>query len=273
MKVAISGASGFIGSHLKKIFPDFVVINRNDTEKKIIEKLNSVDIVFNLAGATILKRWSENYKKILLNSRIETTKKLVNAINKSNIKHFISTSAIGIYPDNTPCDEYCKTYADDFLGNLAKEWEKEANKCNKPTAIVRLGVVLGDGGAIKEMLLPFKLGLGGIIGNGLMKMSWIDIKDLMRIYKFIIDKNLTGIINAVSPNPVTNKKFTKTLGKILKRTTFFKIPEFLLYLKYGEGASVLTSSKEVYPKILMENGFEFKYPTIEESLKHIINYK
>jgi uncharacterized protein (TIGR01777 family) len=270
MKIAIIGASGFIGSHLKNYFPDFIIINRNDTEKEIIKKLKDVDIVFNLAGATILKRWSKNYKKLLFNSRIETTKKLVKVINKSNIKHFISTSAIGIYPDNTPCDEYCKITADDFLGHLAKEWEKEAKKCNKITSIIRLGVVLGNGGALKEMLLPFKLGLGGIIGNGEMKMSWIDIEDLMRIYKFIIDKKITGIINATSPHPVTNKEFTKTLAKILKRPAIFKIPEFLLYLKYGEGASVLTSSKEVYPKRLLENGFEFKYPTLEQSLKHIL---
>jgi uncharacterized protein (TIGR01777 family) len=270
MKIATTGASGFIGSQLKNYFPNFVVIDRNDTEKIILEKIKDVDIVFNLAGATILKRWNKNYKKILFNSRIETTKKLVNAINQSNIKYFISTSAIGIYPDNTPCDEYCKTLTNDFLGNLAKTWEKEAKKSNKPTTIIRLGVVLGNGGALKEMLLPFKLGLGGIIGNGDMKMSWIDIEDLMRIYKFIIDKQLTGIVNATSPNPVTNKEFTKTFAKILNRPAILKIPKFLLYLKYGEGASVLTSSKEVYPKRLLENGFEFKYPFIENSLKHIL---
>jgi uncharacterized protein (TIGR01777 family) len=269
MKVAITGASGFIGSHVKNHFPNFIVINRNDNEEKIIKKLKDVDVVFNLAGATILKRWSKNYKKVLFNSRIETTKKLVNAINKSNIKYFISTSAIGIYPDNTPCDEYCKKLENDFLGNLAKAWENEATKCNKPTSIIRLGVVLGNGGALKEMLLPFKLGLGGIIGNGEMKMSWIDIEDLMRIYNFIIDKKITGIINATSTNPINNKEFTKTFGKILNRPTIFKIPEFLLYLKYGEGAKVLTSSKEVYPKRLLKYGFKFKYPTIEKSLQHI----
>jgi NAD dependent epimerase/dehydratase family enzyme len=142
MKIALTGASGFIGSYLKNYFPDFVIINRNDTEKEIFKKLKDVDLVFNLAGATILKRWSKNYKKVLFSSRIETTKKLVKVINKSNIKHFISTSAIGIYPDNAPCDEYCKITADDFLGKLAEVWEKEAKNCNKPTTIVRLGVVL-----------------------------------------------------------------------------------------------------------------------------------
>jgi NAD dependent epimerase/dehydratase family enzyme len=101
MKISLTGASGFIGSHLKKIFPYFVVMNKDDNEREILEKIKNVDVVFNLAGATILKRWSKNYKKILFSSRIETTKKLVKVINKSNIKHFISTSAIGIYPDNT----------------------------------------------------------------------------------------------------------------------------------------------------------------------------
>jgi uncharacterized protein (TIGR01777 family) len=271
MRVAISGSSGFIGSYLKNYFSNFISINRNDNEKEILKKLDGVDVVFNLAGATILKRWSESYKKILFSSRIETTKKIVNAVNKSKVKHFISTSAIGIYPDNKKCDEFCNIYADDFLGNLAKKWEEEANKCKKLTTIVRLGVVLGNKGALEEMLLFFKLGLGGIIGNGKMKMSWIDIDDLMEIYKFLIKNKISGVINATSPNPITNEEFTKTLSKILKRPAIFKIPEFLLYLKYGEGVKVLTSSKEVYPKRLLENGFKFKYPTIEESLKHILS--
>jgi uncharacterized protein (TIGR01777 family) len=270
MKIAITGSSGFIASNLISYFPNYVAIRREDTEEDILKKLQGVDIVFNLAGATILKRWSENYKKILISSRIETTKKLVNAINKSSVKHFISTSAIGIYPDNILCDENCKNLADDFLGTLAKKWEEEALKANKPTAILRVGVVLGKGGALKEMILPFKLGLGGIIGNGEMKMSWIDIEDLIRIYKFIIDKRLTGIFNATSPNPVTNREFTKTLAKLLNRPAIFKIPKFLLYLRYGEGVKVLTSSKEVYPNRMLKEGFKFKYSTIEKSLSHLL---
>ncbi|GAX87617.1 conserved hypothetical protein [Lebetimonas natsushimae] len=270
MKIALTGANGFIASNIIKKFPNYITINRNDSEKDILKKLENVDVVFNLAGATILKRWNENYKKTLVSSRIQTTKKLVNAINKSSIKHFISTSAIGIYPDNTPCDESCTNLADNFLGNLAKKWEEEALKSNKPTAIFRLGVVLGNGGALKEILLPFKFGFGGIIGNGEMKMSWIDIDDLIRMYQFIIKNHLTGIFNATAPYSVTNTEFTKTLAKTLNRPAIFKIPEFLLYLKYSEGAKVLTSSKEIYPKRILKEGFEFKYPTIKKSLNHLL---
>lgn len=270
MKVAISGASGFVGSHLKQRFTNFVVIERSDSEEAVVEKLQDVDVVFNLAGAPIIKRWSEEYKKVLLSSRIDTTKKLVNAINKSEVKYFISTSAIGAYPDDGFYDESYVAYGDDFLGSLTQEWESEAKKCTKSTSIVRFGVILGaDGGALKQMLLPFKLGLGGIIGDGKMMMSWIDIEDLINIYSFLVEKKLEGIFNATALEPVSNYEFTKTLGSVLHRPTIFPIPEFVLKLIFGEGSSVLTGSKEVYPKALESAGFEFKYKRVKESLEHL----
>ncbi len=118
------------------------------------------------------------------------------------------------------------------------------------------------------MLPPFKLGVGGIIGDGKMMTSWIDIEDLVRIYEYILQTQLTGIINATAPNPVTNYVFTKALGKQLHRPTLFPLPEFVLKLLFGEGATVLTGSKEVYPKRLLESGFEFKYKEINSSLAH-----
>jgi len=270
VKIALNGASGFVASHLKEKFTDFVVLKRDDSENEIVQKLQGVDAVFNLAGAPILKRWSDSYKKILLESRIETTKKLVNAINKSEIKHFISTSAIGAYPDGR-FDESYDGYGDDFLGSLTKQWEEEASKSNKPTTIIRFGVILGsDGGALKEMLLPFKLGVGGIIGDGKMMTSWIDIEDLVRIYEYTLQTKLTGILNATAPNPISNFEFTKALGKELKRPTIFPLPLFVLKLLFGEGASVLIASKEIYPKRLKESGFEFEYPSIQASLAHLL---
>lgn len=272
MRVAFSGASGFVASHLQERFSDFVSIGRNDTHEQIVEKLKGVDAVFNLAGAPIMKRWSEEYKKVLLSSRVDTTQKLVNAINESEVKHFISTSAIGAYPDGVAFDESFVGFGDDFLGSLTQKWEEEAKKCNKPTAIVRFGVILGsDGGALAQMLTPFKLGLGGNIGDGKMMMSWIDVDDLVSMYAYILEKNLTGIFNATAPNPVSNAAFTKALGGVLHRPTFLPLPEFVLHLIFGEGATVLTGSKEVYPRAIEAAGFEFKYKTIEASLQNILD--
>lgn len=271
MRVALTGASGFVASNLLKEFTNHIVIDRKDNEDDILKKLEGVDVVFNLAGAPIIKRWSDPYKKILVHSRIETTKKLVKAINKSDVTYFISTSAIGAYPDDQKVDENFNGYGDDFLASLTKEWETEALKCNKPTAIIRFGVILGtNGGALKQMLTPFKLGVGGIIGDGKMMTSWIDIDDLVGIYSHLCDNKLTGVFNATAPHPVTNYEFTKALGKALNRPTILPIPIFALKLMYGEAASVLTGSKEVYPKALIDSGFEFKYKTIQESLEHIL---
>jgi uncharacterized protein (TIGR01777 family) len=191
-------------------------------------------------------------------------------MNQSRVKQFISTSAIGIYPNHKKCDESCKQYSKDFLGVLTQAWEHEAKQCHKSTAILRFGVVLGkDGGALKQMLPPFKLGLGGVIADGKMMMSWITLEDLVRMYKYIINCHLEGTYNAVSPTPVTNAVFTKILGKVLKRPTFLPLPKFVLSLLYGEGASVLTDSKEVYPKGMEKAGFKFSAPTIEEAFARL----
>ena len=274
MKVALTGASGFVGTALQNEFQDTIHIHRDDTQEMILQKLDGVDLVINLAGAPIIKRWSDPYKQILLKSRIQTTETLVNAINQSNVTHFISTSAIGIYPDDKGCDERCTEVADDFLGELAKKWEDQAILCHKPTTILRFGVILGkDGGALTQMLTPFKLGVGGIIGNGKMITSWIHMDDLMGMYHHIIKHNLTGTYNATSPNPVSNYTFTKALGKVLHRPTILPIPEFALRIMYGEAALVLTGSKEIYPQSMLEAGYIFKYPQIEVALDDIISHR
>jgi len=272
MKVAITGASGFVGTALQSHFQECVIIDRKDDIPMIVKKLAGVEVVINLAGAPIIKRWSDPYKKILLSSRIHTTETLVKAINKSDIKHFISTSAIGIYPDDDACDESCTEVSGDFLGLLASKWESEAQRCEKPTTILRFGVILGkNGGALAQMLTPFKLGVGGIIGDGKMMTSWIHMDDLMGIYRYIIDKKLTGIFNATAPNPVSNYTFTKALGKALKRPTVLPIPEFVLGIMYGEAASVLTGSKEIYPKNILDAGYTFTYTNIEDALSQIVS--
>jgi uncharacterized protein (TIGR01777 family) len=271
MKVAITGASGFVGTALQKAFSDTIAIHRDDDEGTILKKLQGVNVVINLAGAPIIKRWSDPYKKVLLESRVNTTATLVKAINQSDVSHFISTSAIGIYPDGRICDENCSDTSCDFLGLLASKWESEALQCTKPTTILRFGVILGEGGgALAQMLTPFKWGVGGIIGDGKMMTSWIHMDDLMGMYHYIIDKNLTGIFNATAPHPVTNYTFTKALGKALHRPTILPIPEFALRIMYGESASVLTGSKEVYPRKILDSGYTFTYQSIEDTLDNIV---
>lgn len=271
MKIALNGASGFVGTALQKEFKECVILHRNDDLKTLLSKLKDVDIVINLAGAPIIKRWSDPYKETLVRSRIDMTRHLVDAVNQSDVKHFISTSAIGIYPNNKPCDESCSERGDDFLTKLSVDWEQEANKCIKETTVLRFGIVLGKGGgALAQMLTPFRLGLGGTIGDGSMMTSWIHIEDLVRIYAFVISHRLTGTYNATAPHPVSNHTFTKSLGRALHRPTILPIPLFALKLMYAEAASVLTDSKEVYPKALEDAGFKFKYSTIDDALSNIL---
>jgi len=270
-KIAIAGASGFIGQKLRGLYQNVTILHRDDSVEVLVSKLRGVDSVINLAGAPIVKRWSSSYKELLYSSRIDSTKKLVEAINRSEISHFISTSAIGIYPNDIACDESSPILKDDFLASLCSDWEAEASKCEKPTAIVRLGVVLGrDGGALKKMLIPFNLGLGGTISDGKMMTSWIAISDLLRICQFLTSNRAEGIFNAVSPTPITNDIFTKTLGEVLNRPTILPLPIYILKLIYGEASSVLIDSKEVYPKKILDLGFEFEYATIEDALVKIM---
>jgi uncharacterized protein (TIGR01777 family) len=281
-KIAITGASGFVGTNLAKLFEqnNFNVTAIKREELKDIEKLsqivNECEIVINLAGANIINRWTEDYKKLLYSSRIDTTKALVQAFEKAQIKPklFISTSAVGIYDNISTYSENDKNYSNDFLSNLCQEWEKEALKAkelNIRTAIFRFGIVLGNGGALAKMLLPFKLGVGGIIGSGKQAFSFIHINDLLNAYKYINEnENLDGVFNLTAPTPTTNYGMTKALGSALSRPTIFPVPEFVLKLIFSEGAKVLTDGQSAIPNRLLENGFKFQYSNIEESMKSLV---
>lgn len=280
MKIAINGTSGFVGKHLIPFFEqkgyEVVKIKRvaYDNIKELKNLLSGCDGVINLAGASISKKWTKEYKKVLFDSRIKTTKCLVQAINEMQTppSWLLSTSAVGIYKEAQAHDENSTNFNDGFLGNLAKEWESEALKAQEAgvkVSILRFGVVLGNGGAMSEMLPIFKLGLGGVLGDGKQGFSWIHVKDLLKACEFVISQN-GGIFNFTAPNPTTNEIFTKTLGKTLKKPTFFKVPPFALKLKFGEGASILLSGQEVYPKKLLESGFAFEFSTIQEALEDLL---
>ena len=279
--IAITGASGFVGTSLTKYFSKLqykiIAISRDilNNQQKLEETLSQSDIVINLAGANIINRWSEDYKKLLYSSRINTTSKIVNAINhiENKPKLLISTSAVGIYDNKATHDEN-GSYSNDFLSTLCQDWEKEALKgSNEITkvAIFRFGIVLGkEGGAFAKMITPFKFGLGGIIGSGNQAFSYIHISDLLRAYEFVINNEFSGVFNLTAPKPTTNLLFTRALGKALGRPTIFPVPEFILKLIFSEGAKVLTDGQDVIPKKLLSLGFKFEYKNIEETLQSLV---
>ena len=279
--IAITGASGFVGTNLTKYFENLnykiIPISRDilNNEQKLKNVLEKADVIINLAGANIIGKWTDQYKELLYSSRIDTTKKLVSVLNQITDKNklLISTSAVGIY-DNKDTHDENGTFANDFLSNLCQDWEKEALKArsqNVKVSIFRFGIVLGQGGgAFAKMLTPFKFGLGGIIGSGNQAFSYIHISDLLRAYEFVIENNFEDIFNLTAPKPTTNLFFTKMLGKALGRPTIFPVPEFVLKILFSEGAKVLTDGQDVIPKKLLTLGFKFDYNDIRETVYRLI---
>ena len=284
-RIAISGATGFVGSNLIKTFRerswDVVPIGRDDFKlapEALAEKMKGVDIVVNLAGAPVAARWTEAYKKIMYDSRINVTRAIVNACSRMDQKPdlLISTSAVGIYASLGVHTEKEHTIADDFLGKLAQDWESEAFKTRAQgirTVIFRFGIVLGrDGGALQQMLMPFKLGIGGTLGDGSQDFSWIHIQDLIRAYVTVIEnKAYEGIYNLTSPNQSTNRELTRALGLALGRPALLRIPKFVLQMQLGEGAQVLMSGQRVIPKRLIDSGFAFRFTDIEEAVRDCVS--
>jgi len=278
MTLALTGSSGFVGSFLKEYFRTkgykIISVTRDDFNNinSLNEKISQADIIINLVGANIIQRWTDEYKKILYNSRIDNTKKIVEAINSNNKKQtLLSTSAVGIYCDDEPNNEEEFKYGNTFLTKICKDWEDEAQKANARVLICRFGVVLGNGGALKKMLLPFKLGLGGRIGDGKQSFSYIHICDLARAYDYLIQNDmLRGVFNFCSPHSTTNEIYTQVLSHTLNRPAIFPLPVFVLKVAFGEGSTVLTNGQNVYPKKLLDNGFKFKFEYIEEVMADLL---
>ncbi|MEW6006186.1 MAG: TIGR01777 family oxidoreductase [Stygiobacter sp.] len=295
MKIAISGATGLIGKKIvnklinrndevivltrsiqkaKNVFDNkvnFVDWSKNFDEWKT--QLENVDVVINLAGENVMaRRWNKEHKRKIYSSRINGTKKLVDAIlsltNKPKV--FISASAIGYYGNiNDEVDENSKA-GTDFLAKVVKDWEdasKSIEEKNIRRVIVRIGIVLDKNeGALPKLVLPFKFFVGGSIGSGKQWLSWIHVDDLIKIFLFAIDNEINGVYNAVSPNPVKMKYFAKTIGKILHRPSFFNVPEFVLKLVLGEGAASILNGAKVKSEKIQMAGFKFHYEKLEDSL-------
>lgn len=283
LKIAICGKSGLVGSKLEEVFSsqhnEVIGIKvRDNTDVDILAKsIENCDVLINLSGTNILARWSDSYKKSLYDSRINTTKKLVEAMSlcKEKPKLFLTASAIGIYDSSHVHDDESENYADDFLSHVCKDWEAEARKAQDigvRSVQTRFGVIYAkEGGAMQKMLTPFKLGLGGKIGSGEQMVSWIHLDDLVRAYQFIIKTpGITGSVNFTAPYPLSNSEQTAILGEVLNRPTIFTVPSFMLKLIFGEGSTVMLDSKEVLPTKLVKNGFDFHYEKFEEALKDIV---
>jgi len=300
MKILITGGTGFIGKTLCPFLlaknHQLTVLSRRPKQvpalcgKSVnaishIEHLTASDsfhAIINLAGEGIADaRWSKARKQKLLNSRINTTKQLIAYINRADIKPevLISGSAVGYYGNSGSkiLNEQSLPH-EEFSHHLCALWESAAIKAEKlsvRTCIVRTGLVIGnDGGFVKRMLLPFKLGLGGPIADGQQWMSWIHRSDYIAIInKLLNSATLQGVFNATAPEPVTNAEFTKTLAQVLKKPAFIPAPALLVKILLGEMAELLISGQRVLPARLEKAGFEFKFTSLTHALNDTLYTK
>lgn len=283
MQVSISGYSGFIGKELTGALDnqgyEFTLINRDSFEMSdeefLDKKIEGKDAVINLAGAPILQKWNNKTRDEIYKSRIDTTRKIVRAIHAAKNKPavLVNASAIGIYAINETHTEESRSFAGDFPASVCKDWESAAFSAGDVTRVVvlRTGIVFGNtGGALPVMEKPFRMSLGGKIGKGQQVMSWIHVRDLVNIYKTVIENDsFSGVVNAVAPNPVTNEYFTKIFSKVLNQPAIFTIPMFALKLVYGEAAETLATGQTVLPEKLEKAGFQFQFPTVEKALLNL----
>ncbi|MCD8165571.1 MAG: TIGR01777 family oxidoreductase [Bacteroides sp.] len=244
--------------------------------RELTQLLSQVEVVINLAGASLNKRWSTSYKKEIYESRIHTTRRLVETINHLPQKPslFISASAVGYYPATGEYSEQDTTPGKGFLSEVCAAWEKEAEKISPEirTVITRFGVVLdAKGGAFPEMTLPVHWKVAPVMGSGRQYLSWISLQDLLQVMYFIIQTpSSSSVFNLVSPTPTTYKEFTDALKK--RYTTWFTVPvpSFLLRIAMGEASQIITDGPLIHSQHLLESGYQFTDKTVDEFL-HAVN--
>jgi uncharacterized protein len=301
MRVFMTGGTGFVGTtlsrHLVAKGHEVGILTRNifrghtpehgmtlvqgDPTKKgpWQDRAAAYDIFINLAGASIFRRWTRKAKTLMRESRLQTTRNLVAALagRKGRDKVLLSTSAVGYYGFHG--DEFldeASPSGEDFLASLARDWEGEALRAEPFGARVllcRFGIVLGRrGGALSQMVPLFRKGLGSALGSGNQWFSWIHEQDLVNSFLFLLDqKGLSGPVNFTSPGPVTNRAFTKALGKALGRSTILPaVPGFVLKMLKGEFGTVLLKGQRVIPKKLLDAGFRFQFPDIQAALIDLV---
>lgn len=299
MKILITGGLGFVGANLSDYLLDqghsVIAVGRASTQNRIASEryryisadttqpgdwqqaLGEVDGVVNLAGKSIFKRWSERYKKEIYDSRILTTRNVVDALPAGQAVVLCSTSGAGYYGNRG--DDFLKEDekpGDDFLASLSVDWEAEAFKGTDKgirVAVMRFGVVLGkQGGSMAKMLPAFKAFVGGPIGRGTQWFAWIHLADLMAAILFILkNPQVKGAINFCAPQPVRNREFVKTLGEVLRRPAVMPVPAFMIRMVLGEFGNVLLYSQRTIPDKLLSYGFEFQYPDVKSAIEAVVS--
>lgn len=296
MKILITGATGLIGNELVDLLlqhnhivhylstspekiknkTNYFGFYWNPQEGKIDENcLNGVEVIVHLAGATIAKRWTKSYKQELIESRILSANLLFSLLKKSQhqVQHFISASGTAIYPDSSQnvYDETSTQKDDSFLGHVVAKWEESADQFQKlglKVTKMRTGVVFSrKGGALLEMIKPIKMYVGSGFGSGKQMQSWIHLSDLTRLYFWVIQNQVEGIINAVAPQPISNQELTKIIAVLLKRPLFLpNVPQWAMKLVLGEMHILLFNDKKIIPQRALSQGFEFEFDTAKKAL-------
>ena len=300
MKILITGGTGFVGTHLSRACLDagheVTVLGTRLRYKGPVDSrlryvaadttspgdwqvhVTSADFVFNLAGRSIFQRWNQKYKQQIRDSRILTTRNVVDALSETKTPVLISTSAVGYYGScgDLELNEQSPP-GQDFLASLAIDWEAEASKGEAKGArvvLARFGIVLGrDGGALAKMIPAFRSFVGGPLGNGRQWFPWIQIQDLVRALNFLAARTgLKGPFNLCAPHPITNGQMADALGKALGRPAKMAVPAFMLKMMMGELGGVLLSSQRTLPARLLAAGFEFRFPQIDKALANLISH-
>jgi uncharacterized protein len=304
MKIAITGATGLVGTRLvaqlsqkghqivvftrnpnkaQKVFPASSFANLEIVQYQPQEsgswqqKISGCDAVINLAGEPIAERWSPQQKQAIMDSRQLGTRKLVEAIAKAEQKPqvLVSGSAIGYYgtSETTAFDETSGA-GNDFLAQVCQNWEAEAQKVTEQVVrlvILRIGIVLANGGALGKMIGPFKMFAGGPIGSGKQWFSWIHRDDLVNLICQAVEQpEMSGVYNATAPNPVRMGKLCQTLGEVLNRPSWLPVPDFVLEVLLGDGAIVVLEGQQVLPKQTQQTGFTYQYPELKPALADIV---
>jgi hypothetical protein len=300
MNILITGATGLIGRKLTNdLLLNGYAVNYLTTRKSQIKsnpKINgyywnpekniidlecfkNVDTIINLAGSNIAKRWSDSNKLDILNSRIKSLNLLKHSIsnNKINIKKIISASAIGIYPSSVDnvYKENESLISDSFLGKVVCQWESAVNSFKDleiDVVIVRIGLVLSrDGGILSKSILPIQYGFGSFFGNGNQWQSWIHFQDISNIFYHILKYDLSGVFNGVSPNPVTNKTFTKKIAKFLNRPLLLpNLKKWMMRLLLGEMHTIIFESQNVSCEKLTKSKFKFKFDNFDQAIADLL---